>query len=106
IRIAAVSAGAATAASRGSCTIARSNTPGRRGGVIASIYGAYVNRFGFTAGTSLYLGAKWRRGLMTVDLPGAPPLVLRGGTSDRDAFNEIFVRRWYDHPYPGTPRFI
>ncbi|MCC7462561.1 MAG: FkbM family methyltransferase [Gammaproteobacteria bacterium] len=69
----------------------------------------YLQRFGVSAGAALYLRTKLRRGLLEVRLPGmAHPLYLRGGTSDRSAFNEVFVKRWYDHPYPAgqAPRFI
>jgi FkbM family methyltransferase len=74
---------------------------------MSSHFGAYTQRFGFRQGASLYLRTKLRRGLLSVDVPGVShPLALRGGTSDRSAFNEIFVKQWYDYPYPGRPRFI
>lgn len=69
----------------------------------------YMQRFGARAGAALYFGTKLRRGPLEVRVPGVPqPLHLRGGTSDRSAFNEVFVKRWYDRPYPppAAPRFI
>lgn len=77
------------------------------GAPISSHYPLYVRRFGLGRGTSLYLGTKLQRGVLSVDVPGvAHPLAMRGGSSDRSAFHEIFIKQWYDHPYPGRPRFI
>jgi FkbM family methyltransferase len=74
---------------------------------MASLYGAHIRRFGFGPGSTLYASTKFRRGVIQIAIPGLPhPLFLRGGTSDRRALNEIFVHGWYDHPYPGNPRFI
>jgi len=76
---------------------------------VSSHLSAYVQRFGLRTGPALYLQTKLRRGLLALSVPGEPhPLFLRGGSSDRSAFNEVIVKRWYDYPYPGTraPRFI
>ncbi|MCC7462562.1 MAG: FkbM family methyltransferase [Gammaproteobacteria bacterium] len=74
---------------------------------MASSIGAYMQRFGPLAGLSLYLRTRYQRGLLDVELPGAAgPLRFRSGTSDRGVFTQIFVRRAYDYPYPGRPRFI
>jgi FkbM family methyltransferase len=74
---------------------------------MGSNYRAYVQRFGSVSGTSLYLRTKLKRGVIHIDVPGiAHPLAMRGGTSDRSAFNEVIVKQWYDYPYPGSPRFI
>jgi FkbM family methyltransferase len=70
---------------------------------------AYAQRFGMRAGTALYLRTKLQRGLLEFSVPDVPhPLYMRGGTSDRSAFNEVLVKRWYDYPYPSgrSPRFI
>ncbi len=70
-------------------------------------YGGYVRRFGLATGSSLYWGPKLLRGMLRMEVPDLThPVTLRGGTSDRSAFNEIFVRQAYDRPYPGEPRFI
>ncbi|MGH8177576.1 MAG: FkbM family methyltransferase [Steroidobacter sp.] len=74
---------------------------------MGSHYPAYVRRFGLGTGSSLYARTKFKRGPLEITVPGVRhPLHLRAGTSDRNALNEIFVKGWYDHPYPGTPRFI
>jgi FkbM family methyltransferase len=73
----------------------------------SSNFPAYLRRFGPSAGVALYCRTKLRRGERRIDVPGmAHPVVMRTGTSDRSAFNEVIVKRWYDHPYPGKPRFI
>lgn len=72
-----------------------------------SNFPAYLERFGTLAGTGLYLRTKLRRGARRIAVPGmAHPVHMRTGTSDRSAFNEVIVKRWYDHPFPGKPRFI
>lgn len=70
--------------------------------------GAYLQRFGLLTGYSLYLTTKMKRGVRAIDVPGmANPIYMRTGTSDRSAFNEVIVKRWYDHPFPGgQPRLI
>ena len=70
--------------------------------------GAYLQRFGLLTGYSLYLSTKMKRGVRAVTVPGmANPVYMRTGTSDRSAFNEVIVKRWYDHPFPGgQPRLI
>jgi FkbM family methyltransferase len=73
----------------------------------SSNFPAYLQRFGFPGGLALYLRTKIRRAERRIAVPGmAHPLYMRTGTSDRSAFNEVIVKRWYDHPFPGTPRFI
>jgi FkbM family methyltransferase len=73
----------------------------------SSNFPAYVHRFGAFAGSRLYLRTKLRSGPRRIAVPGmAHPVLMRTGTSDRSAFNEVIVKRWYDHPYPGQPRFI
>jgi FkbM family methyltransferase len=72
-----------------------------------SNFPAYIHRFGLRRGALLYcrtkLGGRERR----IAVPGmAHPVYMRTGSSDRSAFNEVIVKRWYDHPYPGKPRFI
>ncbi|MBM4229378.1 MAG: FkbM family methyltransferase [Gammaproteobacteria bacterium] len=70
--------------------------------------GAYLQRFGLLTGYGLYISTKMRRGIRTIDVPGmTKPIYMRTGTSDRSAFNEVIVKRWYDHPFPGgQPRLI
>jgi FkbM family methyltransferase len=73
----------------------------------SSNFPAYVDRFGLRDGIGLYLRTKLRSNNRRVTVPGmAHPLYMRTGTSDRSAFNEVIVKRWYDHPYAGEPRFI
>jgi FkbM family methyltransferase len=74
----------------------------------SSNFPAYVRQFGLRAGAALYWRTKLRRGARRIAVPGmAHPVLMRTGTSDRSAFNEVIVKRWYDHPYPGgSPRFI
>ena len=69
---------------------------------------AYIQRFGVLAGYGLYLNTKISRGLRAIQVPGmTSPIYMRTGTSDRSAFNEVIVKRWYDHPFPGgMPRLI
>jgi FkbM family methyltransferase len=72
-----------------------------------SNFPAYVRRFGWPRGLALYWSTKLPRGEARIRVPGLPhPLIMRTGTSDRSAFNEVIVKGWYDHPYPGSPRFI
>jgi FkbM family methyltransferase len=72
-----------------------------------SNFPAYLRRFGFGPGLAMYLRTKFRRGEQRFSVPGMTyPVHMRTGTSDRSAFNEVMVKGWYDHPYPGTPRFI
>ncbi len=70
--------------------------------------GAYLRRFGLFGGYTLYLSTKIKRGVRAVNVPGMMnPIYMRTGTSDRSAFNEVIVKRWYDHPFPGgQPRLI
>jgi FkbM family methyltransferase len=73
----------------------------------SSNFPAYVQRFGALAGLGLYFRTKLKSGARHIAVPGmAHPLYMRTGTSDRSAFNEVIVKRWYDHPFPGEPRFI
>jgi FkbM family methyltransferase len=73
----------------------------------SSNFPAYVQRFGALAGLGLYFRTKLSRGARRIAVPGmSHPLYMRTGTSDRSAFNEVIVKRWYDHPFPGRPRFI
>jgi FkbM family methyltransferase len=69
---------------------------------------AYLTRFGVLHGYFLYIRTKLRGGVKTIQVPGMPnPIFMRTGTSDRSAFNEVIVKRWYDHPFPGgAPRLI
>ena len=58
--------------------------------------GAYLQRFGLLAGYGLYLSTKMKRGVRTIEIPGMAKLIyMRTGTSDRSAFNEVIVKRWY-----------
>jgi FkbM family methyltransferase len=73
----------------------------------SSNFPAYLQRFGFFAGLALYCRTKLRGGTERIAVPGmSHPILMRTGTSDRSAFNEVIVKRWYDHPFPGEPRFI
>lgn len=73
----------------------------------SSNFPAYLQRFGLRGGLALYFRTKLRRGERSIAVPGiAHPLCMRTGTSDRSAFNEVIVKRWYDHPFPGEPHFI
>lgn len=74
----------------------------------ASNLGAYFQRFGMLTGYRLYLSTKVKRGVCPVTVPEMThPIYMRTGTSDRSAFNEVIVKRWYDHPFPGgQPRLI
>jgi FkbM family methyltransferase len=73
----------------------------------SSNFPAYVRQFGLRAGAALYWRTKLRRGTRRIAVPGmVHPVYMRTGTSDRSAFNEVIVKGWYDHPFPGEPRFI
>ncbi len=73
----------------------------------SSNFPAYVQRFGAVAGLGLYFRTKLKRGARQISVPGmSHPLYMRTGTSDRSAFNEVIVKRWYDHPFPGAPQLI
>ena len=69
---------------------------------------AYLSRFGVLRGYMLYLRTKLGGGVRSIAVPGMEnPIYMRTGTSDRSAFNEVIVKRWYDHPFPGgEPRLI
>lgn len=74
----------------------------------ARVRALYTVRFGWRAGRALYRtlhgGA---RGEVTVAVPGLPaPLTLRAGTSDVDAFEQVFVQGEYDVPLAAPPRTI
>lgn len=71
-------------------------------------FGSYLARFGLFRGYFLYLRTKLGRGISAIQVPGMRhPVFMRTGTSDRSAFNEVIVKRWYDHPFPdGEPRLI
>jgi FkbM family methyltransferase len=74
---------------------------------MASHFSAYVKRFGFGQGAALYARTKLSRGTIEVTVPGTTePLIMRGGSSDRSVFNQVFVKGEYELLYPGTPRFI
>ncbi len=74
---------------------------------MGSHFSGYVKRFGLLQGASLYARTKFTKGAIEVTLPGLKqPLWMRGGSSDRSAFNQIFVNGEYEYPYPGTPKFI
>ncbi len=74
---------------------------------VQSNLSSYVRRFGWYHGVRLYSAMKWRKGAIELDVPGlARPLAVRGGTSDREAFVQVFARADYDVPYPGRPRLI
>ena len=63
---------------------------------------AYLSRFGVLSGYMLYLRTKLGGGVRSIAVPGMEnPIYMRTGTSDRSAFNEVIVKRWYDHPFPG-----
>jgi FkbM family methyltransferase len=73
----------------------------------SSNFPAYVQRFGARDGLRLYFCTKLSRGARRISVPGMQhPLYMRTGTSDRSAFNEVIVKRWYDHPFAGQPHFI
>jgi FkbM family methyltransferase len=73
----------------------------------ASNFPAYVQRFGLREGLALYWRTKLRGSECRISVPGMKhPVHMRTGTSDRSAFNEVIVKGWYDHPFPGAPRFI
>jgi hypothetical protein len=73
----------------------------------SSNFPAYMRRFGAFAGLGLYFRTKLKRGARRISVPGmSHPLYMRTGTSDRSAFNEVIVKRWYDHPFPGVPQLI
>ena len=74
----------------------------------ASNIGAYIQRFGLIAGYGLYLRTKVKGGVRAIAVPGMEnPIFMRTGTSDRSAFNEVIVKRWYDYPFPGgQPRLV
>ena len=69
--------------------------------------GNFVGRFGLMRGLGLYFQMRPNRGVIDLDVPGiAAPVALRGGTSDRHAFQQVFVNGDYETRYPGRPRFI
>lgn len=66
----------------------------------------YVRRFGIR-GVGMYAQMRLRRGVIQVGVPGlVDSVALRGGTSDRHAFLQVFVKGDYETLYPGRPRFI
>ncbi len=67
----------------------------------------YVRRFGIWRGVSLWKALSDQPGSVQVRLPGSrEPLRLRTGTSDRQAFDHVFYKSYYDIPLPITPRLI
>ena len=68
----------------------------------------YTARFGRREGRTLYRALHGdARGEVTVAVPGLPaPLTLRAGTSDVDAFEQVFVLGEYDVRLPTPPRTV
>lgn len=74
--------------------------------------GEWQRRFGWVQGGALWLGIRVRQALplndrLTLRIPGLPaPLLLRAGGSDRDCFEQIFVRDELGFDMPHEPRVI
>jgi len=67
----------------------------------------YIRRFGPWTGTQDYLRTRRRTGEVALRAPGVShPVRVRAGSSDRRAFEQVFLDREYDFPVPGRPRFI
>ena len=67
----------------------------------------YIRRFGPWTGALDYLATRRRTGFAALRAPGVPhPIHVRAGSSDRRAFEQVFLDRQYDFPIAGRPRFI
>lgn len=68
----------------------------------------YLHRFGVVEGVRLFRQISLTTGRTTVRLPGSHlPFQLRAHTSDAPTFEQVFVLREYDFPYPNAdPRLI
>ncbi|MBH0200290.1 MAG: FkbM family methyltransferase [Nitrospira sp.] len=67
----------------------------------------YMQMFGTFEGARIYVGAKYGRQELRLNVPGLRShLVLRGGTSDRPTFQKVFFEHEYDVDLGFQPRLI